>query len=142
MATEDDRRVVEAPGARGRPEPARPPWGSESPGGAGSAQSSPLSSWFVVTGAVLILTLLAAFFVQARQYALLNQAQTGQDDYLVLNLFQLETEYLRLRERWRQGASDPPRAREQLQLRYDIFVSRIGLLQTDRAQRVLSVSPE
>ncbi len=29
-----------------------------------------------------------------------------------------------------------------MQLRYDIFVSRIGLLQTDRAQRVLSESPE
>ena len=67
----------------------------------------------------------------------------GQDDYLVLNLFQLETEYLRLRERWRQAAADPPRCdREPLQLRYDIFVSRIGLLQTDRAQRVLSDNPE
>lgn len=128
MATQDDRRVVEEP-----------------PGRAGSTQAapaSPLSGWFVVTGAVLILTLLAAFFVQARQYALLNQAVKGQDDYLVLNLFQLETEYLRLRERWRQAAGDPTRAREQLQLRYDIFVSRIGLLQTDRAQRVLSESPE
>ncbi len=117
MATQDDRRGVGAP-------------------------TSPLSGWFVVTGAVLILSLLAAFFVQARQYALLNQAVKGQDDYLVLNLFQLETEYLRLRERWRQAAGDPVRAREQLQLRYDIFVSRIGLVQTDRAQRVLSDSPE
>jgi two-component system, sensor histidine kinase len=117
MATQDDRRGVGAP-------------------------ASPLSGWFVVTGAVLILSLLAAFFVQARQYALLNQAVKGQDDYLVLNLFQLETEYLRLRERWRQATGDPVRAREQLQLRYDIFVSRIGLLQTDRAQRVLSDSPE
>jgi signal transduction histidine kinase/CheY-like chemotaxis protein len=118
MATEDHRRAVDG------------------------AAASPLSGWFVVTGAVLILTLLAAFFVQARQYALLNQALKGQDDYLVLNLFQLETEYLRLRERWRQAAADPPRAREPLQLRYDIFVSRIGLLQTERAQRVLSESPE
>jgi signal transduction histidine kinase/CheY-like chemotaxis protein len=117
MATQDNRRVVAGP-------------------------TSPLSGWFVVTGAVLILTLLAAFFLQARQYALLNQAVKGQDDYLVLNLFQLETEYLRLRERWRQAAADPPRAREPLQLRYDIFVSRIGLLQTERAQRVLSESPE
>jgi signal transduction histidine kinase/CheY-like chemotaxis protein len=117
MATQDDRRVV----------------------GAAPPQ---LSGWFVVTGALLILTLLAAFFVQARQYALLNQALKGQDDYLVLNLFQLETEYLRLRERWRQAASEPARARDQLQLRYDIFVSRIGLLQTERAQRVLSESPE
>ena len=138
MATEDDRRAVD--GLYGRAP--RAPWGSE-PGGAGPTQAtSPLSGWFVVTGAVLILTLLAAFFVQARQFALLDQALKGQDDYLVLNLFQLETEYLRLRERWRQAAADPPHAREPLQLRYDIFVSRIGLLQTDRAQRVLSDSPE
>ncbi len=139
MATEDDRRAVAPNG----PEPARPPSGSGSPGAAASIHvPSPLSGWFVVTGAVLILSLLAAFFVQARQYALLGQATKGQDDYLVLNLFQLETEYLRLRERWRQAAADPDRARAQLQLRYDIFVSRIGLLQTDRAQRVLSESAE
>ncbi|HEU5296078.1 MAG TPA: response regulator [Burkholderiaceae bacterium] len=104
--------------------------------------ASPLSGWFIASGIVLIVSLLAAFFVQARQQALLNQAVQGQDDYLVLNLFQLETEYLRLRERWRQAAADPATAREQLQLRYDIFISRIGLLQTDRAQRVLSDSPE
>jgi len=118
MATEVDRRAVSAGGA------------------------TPLSGWFIASGVVLIVSLLAAFFVQTRQQALLNQAVQGQDDYLVLNLSQLETEYLRLRERWREAAADPTAAREQLQLRYDIFVSRIGLLQTDRAQRVLSESPE
>ncbi|HSW24274.1 MAG TPA: response regulator, partial [Burkholderiaceae bacterium] len=107
-----------------------------------SAGATPLSGWFIASGVVLIVSLLAAFFVQTRQQALLDQAVRGQDDYLVLNLSQLETEYLRLRERWREAAVDPATAREQLQLRYDIFISRIGLLQTDRAQRVLSESPE
>ena len=56
----------------------------------------------------------------------------------MLSLFQLETEYLRLREQWlRASAAGEAIAREQLQLRYDIFVSRVGLLQTDRAQRVM-----
>ena len=118
MATEVDRRAVAA-GAR-----------------------TPLSGWFVACGVLLVASLLAAFIVQARQQALLNQAVQGQDDYLVLNLFQLETEYLRLRERWRQASGDPASAREQLQLRYDIFISRIGLLQSDRAQRMLSDNPE
>jgi len=96
----------------------------------------------VATGVVLLVTLVAAFLVQARQQAMLDQSLRGQDEYLALNLFQLETEYLRLRERWRQAAADPATAREQLQLRYDIFISRIGLVQTDRAQRVLSDSAE
>jgi hypothetical protein len=76
------------------------------------AGAPPLSGWFITTGVVLIVSLLAAFFLQARQQALLNQAVQGQDDYLVLNLFQLETEYLRLRERWRQAAADPATARD------------------------------
>jgi len=117
MATEVDRRAVA---------PAR----------------TTLSGWFIASGVLLLVALVAALFVQLRQQALLQQAVQGQDDYLVLNLFQFETEYLRLRERWRQAAADPATAREQLQLRYDIFISRIGLLQTDRAQRVLSDSPE
>ncbi|HEX6016807.1 MAG TPA: response regulator [Burkholderiaceae bacterium] len=99
---------------------------------------TPLSGWLVASGVLLIVSLVAALFVQVRQQSLLQQAVQGQDDYLVLNLMQFETEYLRLRERWRQAAADPASAREQLQLRYDIFVSRIGLLQTERAQRVLS----
>ena len=117
MATEVDRRAV-------------------------ASAHTPLSGWFIASGVLLIVSLLAAFIVQVRQQALLQQAVQGQDDYLVLNLFQFETEYLRLRERWRQASADPATAREQLQLRYDIFISRISLLQTDRAQRVLSDSPE
>ena len=78
MATEVDRRAV------------------------ATAARTPLSGWFVACGVLLVASLLAAFIVQARQQALLSQTVQGQDDYLVLNLFQLETEYLRLRERWRQ----------------------------------------
>ena len=122
MATEGDRRPV----------------GRATQAGA----RTPLSGWFVACGVLLVASLLAAFIVQARQQALLDQAVQGQDDYLVLNLYQLETEYLRLRERWRQASGEPASARDELQLRYDIFISRIGLLQTDRAQRVLSESPE
>src|SRR4051794_17578871 len=104
MATEVDRRALEQSQAVGTPPRA--------------GARTPLSGWFVACGVLLVASLLAAFIVQARQQALLNQAVQGQDDYLVLNLFQLETEYLRLRERWRQSSGDPPSAREQLQLRY------------------------
>ena len=51
-----------------------------------------LSPWFGVTGLLLLATLLAAAFVQARQYSLLNSTVQYQDDYLVLNLYQVEME--------------------------------------------------
>lgn len=123
MAADDDRRAVAGP-------PAWPP------------RAAPLSGWFIFTGAVLIVSLLAAFFVQARQYALLSDAARGHDDYLALNLFPLETEYLRLRERWHLAAHEPATARTELQLRYDIFVSRISLLQTERAEQLLAGVPQ
>ena len=105
------------------------------------ATSMRLPTWLGVTGLLLLATLLAAAFVQVRQYALLNLTIQQQDDYLVLSLYQLETEYLRLRERWRQdldtAAADP----SALQLRYDIFLSRVTLLRTERASRLLRQVP-
>ena len=96
-----------------------------------------LSAWFGVTGLLLLATLLAAAFVQVRQYALLNMTVQYQDDYLVLSLYQVEIEYLRLREQMREEA-DAPGGGTALQLRYDIFVSRVSLLGGDRAQRLIT----
>jgi signal transduction histidine kinase/CheY-like chemotaxis protein/HPt (histidine-containing phosphotransfer) domain-containing protein len=97
-----------------------------------------LSPWFGVTGLLLLATLLAAAFVQARQYSLLNSTVQYQDDYLVLNLYQVEMEYLRLREQLRKDLQAPDSAA--LQLRYDIFVSRVTMLGNDRARRLLGSS--
>ena len=106
------------------------------------APSQRLTPWFGVTGLLLLATLLAAAFVQVRQYALLSTAVQFQDDYLVLSLYQLETEYLRLRERWRQDLEPAGSTPPQLQLRYDIFVSRVGLMESERAVRLMSNSHE
>jgi two-component system, sensor histidine kinase len=100
-----------------------------------------LTTWLGVTGLLLVATLLAAAFVQVRQYALLNLTVQQQDDYLVLSLYQLETEYLRLRERWRTDADGPGDDVAALQLRYDIFLSRVALLRTERAARLLCQVP-
>jgi len=94
-----------------------------------------LSPWFSITGLLLLATLLAAAFVQARQYAMLNLTVQRQDDYLVLSLVQVEIEYLRLREQLRKDVATP--GSTTLQLRYDIFVSRVALLGSDRARRLL-----
>lgn len=97
-----------------------------------------LSPWLGVTGLLLLATLLAAAFVQARQHALLNLTVRAQDDYLAMHLVQVEVEYLRLREQLRR---DPPAPSDPaLQLRYDIFVSRVALLGSERARRLLEAS--
>jgi len=101
------------------------------------------ATWLGVVGAGLGLALLAAALVQGRQAALLNQAVQYGDDYVVLTVYQAETEYLRLLDQWHLSL-DPSRTvdREAMQLRYDIWVSRIGLLHNGRADRVLSTQPD
>ena len=94
-----------------------------------------LAPWFGLTGLLLLATVLAAAFVQARQFSLLNMTVHHQDDYLVVSLHQVELEYLRLREQLR-GDLDVPDSKA-LRLRYDIFVSRVSLLGSDRAQRLI-----
>ena len=70
------------------------------PGGEAIAATGPhrLSTWFSVIGLLLLATVLAAAFMQVRQHALLTQTVQHQDDDLVLSLFQVQVEYLRLRE--------------------------------------------
>jgi signal transduction histidine kinase/DNA-binding response OmpR family regulator len=95
-------------------------------------------SLFGVIGGVLALALLAVAAVQMRQNTLLNLTVIYQDDYVVLSLYQVETEYLRLREQWlraRTQGDDFDHAA--LQLRYDIWVSRVGLLHSERAMRLM-----
>lgn len=122
--------------SRGRP--AAPSAASPSAGRT-DAGPSRLSVWFAAAGVLLLATVLAATFVQARQYAMLNLTVQSQDDYLALSLYQLETEYLRLREVMRPVNGELP-PRQALQLRYDIFVSRLALLKTERAQRMIAQS--
>lgn len=100
-----------------------------------------VTPWFGVTGLLLLATLLAAAFVQVRQYALLNLTIQNQNDYLVLSLYQLETEYLRLREEWRQDVDSAATNPAPLQLRYDIFLSRVTLLRTERARLLVDRVP-
>ncbi len=121
MATEDHRRAID---------------------GGDTAASAPRRTrrftLFGAIGVVLALALAAVAVVQTQQHLLLQQTVVYQDDYVVLSLFQVETEYLRLREEWlrarTQGAAFDLDA---LQLRYDIWVSRVGLLHSERAIRLM-----
>jgi len=101
------------------------------------------TSWFGAIGALLVMALGAAAYVQWRQLALLNLTVVYQDDYVVLSLYQLEMEYLRFREQCRAAVLAPAAVEPStLQLRYDILVSRVTLLENDRAARLLRSRPE
>ena len=89
-------------------------------------------------GVVLALVVAAVALVQARQFALLKQTVTYQDDYVVLSLYQVEAEYLRLREQWAESIhAGDALDRAELQLRYDIWVSRVGLMHNERTARLM-----
>jgi two-component system, sensor histidine kinase len=89
-------------------------------------------------GVALALVVAAVALVQARQFALLKHTVTYQDDYVVLSLYQVEAEYLRLREQWATALHDGDGLdRAALQLRYDIWVSRVGLLHNERTARLM-----
>ncbi|HEY6134889.1 MAG TPA: ATP-binding protein [Rubrivivax sp.] len=90
---------------------------------------------------VVALALLAAGVVQWRQYRLLNQAVGYEDDYLQINVQRLEGEYLRLELGWQRARQDPSLA-VNLQLDYDIFVSRADMLSLPRTRRLLPDSDE
>ncbi len=112
-------------------------------GPATHATRQPRFSWLGLVGAGLMLALLAVALVQARQFALLRQALQSGDDYSVLSIFQAETDYLRLREEWRDAtderlALDVPA----LQLRYDIWISRVDLLRSERPRSLLRDNEE
>jgi two-component system, sensor histidine kinase len=119
MATENDRSPLDSAGGRR--------W---------------RATWLSVVGAGLALALLAAALVQGRQATLLNQTVQSGDDYTVLTVYQAETEYLRLRNEWLRALT-PGRApdRAALQLRYDIWVSRVALLHNERTSRSLVGQP-
>ena len=92
--------------------------------------------------ATLAVVLLAVAYVQWRQYKLLDSTAQFQNDGLGWSFSQLETEHLRLRNEMQKALDDTrPFDAAAVQLRYDIFVSRIGLVDHARAQRVMLDEP-
>ena len=103
--------------------------------------------WLGLIGFGLLLALLAVAVVQARQFTLLRLAAQSGDNYAVLTIYQTEIEYLRLREAWRMAAldrSDKEGDRDMvaLKLRYEIWVSRVGLLDAERPRRLIADSAD
>ncbi|MEK8025396.1 ATP-binding protein [Pseudaquabacterium rugosum] len=102
----------------------------------------PRRSLLLLAGLLVLGALAAVLMVQLRQNGLVSKVVEYERDYAVIALTQLEIEYLRLREAavlQADGAAEPGPSQD-LQLRYDIFVSRIGLFEGRHARALLDSS--
>jgi two-component system, sensor histidine kinase len=98
--------------------------------------------WIVAIVIVLMLAFATVGGLQWRQFSLLNGTVLYEGDNIVWSFFQLESEYLKLRNVLRDTLREPERLeREVLQTRYDIFVSRIPLVESRRTSRLMDVKP-
>ncbi len=109
---------------------------------AAGAQLRPHRRWLLALVAVLMLVLLAIGYVQWRQYKLLTSASYDGHEALGWSFSQLETEQLRLVNQMQLYLDDPQHhGADTVQLRYDIFVSRIGVVDHDRAAAIVRHQP-
>jgi two-component system, sensor histidine kinase len=107
-----------------------------------SARDRVRRMWLTLIGLALGLALIGTAYVQWRQYELLDGTVQFQNDALGWSFFQLEAEHLRLRNDVQQAIFEPAGpASGRLQLRYDIFVSRLGLVDHERAERIMASQP-
>jgi two-component system, sensor histidine kinase len=90
----------------------------------------------------LLLSLVAVGWTQWRQHHLLDSSVQYQDDYVRISLSQLQVESLRLLGALHMAARESAPSRDAVQLRYDIFVSRVDLLSAGRMQRVFAEGTE
>jgi signal transduction histidine kinase len=118
MAAADDRGDLSAVAALGRR------WG------------------LALIGVVLALVLGAVVLVQGRQLALAQEALRSGDGYSVLSLYQLEIEYLRLCDQWKQTLADEGQGLDELKLRYEVWVSRIELARAPSLQLLMADDPD
>jgi two-component system, sensor histidine kinase len=99
--------------------------------------------WLLLIGAALLAGLMAVAWVQARQFQLLKRSVRMADDNVVWSFFQVETEYLYLRDALRLATEQPLSiSLADLQQRYEIFVSRVDLVEPGRIRAILPTPPE
>jgi signal transduction histidine kinase/CheY-like chemotaxis protein len=99
---------------------------------------------------LLVLTFGAVGWLQTRQFKLISSAQRYQDDYVVWSLFQFEVDFLKLRhalDQFRQAASkansdELQAAADLVEKRFEIFVSRLGLVEDEHSTRLLQRDPD
>ena len=86
--------------------------------------------WVLAIGAVLLITLTPLTWIQWKQFRLMESANRNQVDALMWQAYQLEREFGRLGYALHASLDEPnpPDVAGELLERYEVFVSRIGLL--------------
>jgi two-component system, sensor histidine kinase len=106
--------------------------------GAFDLRAKPQRVWLAAVAGVLAFVLLAIGYVQWRQYKLLDSASQYQNDTLSWSFSQLETEQLRLRNQLQLYLTDSQHLDlDKVQVRYEIFVSRVNLVDNERAAHIM-----
>lgn len=102
------------------------------------------SSWLLVIGVTLLLAFAAATWVQLRQVGLVSAAMRHEGDNLLWSFFQLELEAANLREALRVARRDPQDGpgQERLRQRYEIFASRLPLVDPEQTGVRLEFGPK
>jgi hypothetical protein len=94
--------------------------------------------WLWGAGLSILLAVMVAGVLQWRQYELLDSTTQFNNDALGWSFLQIEIEQLRLRNRMQAALAEPATEdRDALQTRYDVFVSRIGLVDHERAASIM-----
>ena len=98
--------------------------------------------WLWIIVAILLVAFVTVARLQWRQIALLNEAVHYDGDNVAWSFFQFEVEYLKLRDTLREFERDPSRFdRDALRTRYDIFVSRVTLVDLQRTMAHMETRP-
>jgi signal transduction histidine kinase/CheY-like chemotaxis protein/HPt (histidine-containing phosphotransfer) domain-containing protein len=107
------------------------------------AEGHARSRWVILLGLAMALAFVAVAWVQGQQVALLKESVYLSDDNVVWSFFQVETEAYALRDALRVAAEAPEGAdTEALQQRYEIFVSRVIMIDPARIQAILPTPDE
>jgi signal transduction histidine kinase/CheY-like chemotaxis protein len=114
-----------------------------------SRQRRRLRFFLAGMSSVLLLTIGAVAWLQTRQFDLINSTQTYRNDYVVWSLFQFEVDFLKLGRALEQplgrvpaGQSSETAAAEMVEERFEVFVSRLDLVDQERSTRLLQRNPD
>jgi len=105
------------------------------------------SGWLLATGVGLVLAFAAVGWVQWRQVSLLSGTVRYEGDNLVWSFFQVESEFLQLRDQLREvqlDPVDPVRAAvtDRVRQRFELFASRLPLVAPERVAHLVNFGPE